>query len=140
LSVEGRAFGEPPARVTLISMRARPLAILLAIIGIAFAAYVEYGTTRAADVERSFGLFVFEAGPWTLLLVLACLSPFARVLAAVAVVLLALDVYAYYTVFVAPQMETSAVIYLYKPIYGVALVAVGVFAGFLISRSNTRKK
>ena len=117
-------------------MRARSLAIVLAIIGIAFAVYVEYGTTRAADVERSFGLFVFEAGPWALLLVLALLSPFVRTLNAIALILLALDVFAYYIVFIASQNETSAVIYLYKPFYGFAVVAVGVLAGVLIARAN----
>jgi hypothetical protein len=117
-------------------MRARSLAVVLALIGIAFAGYVEYGTARAADVERSFALFVFEAGPWVLLLVLAMLSPFGRALAAIAVVLLVLDLYAYCVVFVAPQSETSAVIYLYKPIYGFALVAVAVLAGFLLSRGD----
>jgi hypothetical protein len=117
-------------------MRARTLAIVLALIGIAFAAYVEYGTARAADVERSFGLFVFEAGPWALLLVLALLSPFARTLAAVGAVLLALDVYAYIVVFMVTSTPTSAVIYLYKPFYGFALVAAGVLAGFLMARAN----
>jgi len=117
-------------------MRARPLAIILALVGIAFAAYVEYGTTRAADVDRSFALFVFEAGPWAALLVLALLSPFARMLVATAFVLLALDLYAYYTVFAVTPGETAAVVYLYKPFYGLALVAVGVLAGFLISRAN----
>ena len=63
-------------------MRSRFLALVLALVGIAFAAYVEYGTTRAADVDRSFALFVFEAGPWAALLVLALLSPFARMLTA----------------------------------------------------------
>ena len=120
-------------------MRARSLAIVLALIGIAFAAYVEYGTARAADVDRSFALFVYEAGPWAALLVLALLSPFARMLAATAFVLLALDLYAYYIVFAVPQGETAAVIYLYKPLYGLAMVAVGVLAGFLIARSNAPK-
>jgi hypothetical protein len=117
-------------------MRARSLAILLALIGIAFAAFVEYGTPRAADVERSFALFVFEAGPWALLLVLALLSPYSRTLAAMALALLALDFYAYYAVFVASPAQTAAVIYLYKPIYGLALVAAGVLAGFLVARAN----
>jgi hypothetical protein len=117
-------------------MRARSLAIVLAFIGIAFAAYVEYGTTRAADVDRSFALFVFEAGPWALLLVLALLTPFARMLAILAVIVLALDLYAYYAVFVAAHGETSAVIYLYKPFYGLALVAAGMLAGFIVSRAN----
>jgi hypothetical protein len=120
-------------------MHVRILAILVALLGIAFAAYVEYGTTRAADVERSFGLFVFEAGPWVLLLVLALLTPFSRTLAAMAVALLALDLYAYYAVFVAMRAGTSAVIYLYKPFYGLALVAASVFAGFFVARANAPK-
>jgi hypothetical protein len=134
-----RASGGMPPRDTLVSMRARPLAIVLAIIGIVFAAYVEYGTTRAADIERSFALFVFEAAPWVLLLVLALLSPFARVLASLGVVLLALDLYAYFAVFMGPPSETSAFIYLYKPLYGFALVVVGVLAGFLVSRGGGKK-
>lgn len=117
-------------------MRARTVALVLALAGIAFAAYVEFGTTRAADVERSFGLFVFEAGPWVLLLVLAALTPFAKALAPIAVALMALDVYAYHTVFVAPRGDTSAVVYLYKPFYGLALVAAGVLAGFLVARAG----
>jgi hypothetical protein len=100
-------------------MRARSLAIVLALIGIAFAAFVEYGTVRAADVERSFALFVFEAGPWAVMLVM-----------------LALDVYAYYAVFVLAHGEASAVIYLYKPFYGLALVGAGVLAGFLMARAG----
>lgn len=121
-------------------MRSRSLTLVLAVVGIAFAAYVEYGTTRAADVERSFGLFVFEAGPWALLLVLALLSPYTRTLATMAVVLLALDVYAYYAVFVAPRAQASAVIYLYKPFYGLALVAAGVLAGFLMAQRGARRR
>ena len=117
-------------------MSARSLAIVLAVIGVALAAFVEYGTVRAADVERSFALFVFQAGPWVLLLVLALLSTFARTLATMAVVLLALDLYAYFAVFVATHGETSAVIYLYKPFYGLALVAAGVVAGILVARAN----
>jgi hypothetical protein len=117
-------------------MRARSLAIVLALIGIAYAAFVEYGTVRAADVERSFALFVFEAGPWAVMLVLALLSPWARTLAAMAVIMLALDVYAYYAIFVLAHGEASAVIYLYKPFYGLALVGAGVLAGFLMARAG----
>ena len=71
-------------------MRARTFAIVFAVIGIAFAAFVEYGTARAADVDRSFAYFVCEASPWALLLVLALLSPYSTTLAAVGVILLAL--------------------------------------------------
>lgn len=115
-------------------MRARTFAIVFAVIGIAFAAFVEYGTARAADVDRSFAYFVFEASPWALLLVLALLSPYSTTLAAVGVILLALDLYAYYAVFLSAQGASAAMIYLYKPFYGFALVAVGVLAGFLLSR------
>lgn len=117
-------------------MRARTFAIILAVIGIAFAAFVEYGTTRAADVDRSLAVFVFQAGPWVLLLVLSLLSPYPKTLAAMGVILLALDVYAYFAVFVAAQGEAAAMIYFYKPFYGFALVAVGVLAGFLVSRQR----
>ena len=120
-------------------MRARSLAIVLALIGIAFAAFVEYGTVRAADVERSFPLVVFEAGQWAPLLVLALLTTFARTLATMAIIMLALDLHAYYAVFVATQGETSAVVYLYKPFYGTALVAAGVLAAFLVSRTSASR-
>jgi hypothetical protein len=120
-------------------MRSRTVAIALALLGIAFAAFVEYGTTRAPDIERSFALFVFEAGPWALLLVLAMLSPYACAMATIGVILLALDFYAYYVVFIAPQNDTSAVIYLYKPLQGLALVAMGMLAGFLIARPSVPK-
>jgi hypothetical protein len=121
-------------------MPARALAIVLALLGIAFAAFVEYGTARAADVERSFALFIFEAGPWAVLLVLSLASPYVRILAAVGVVLLALDLYAYYAVFVAAQGELAAVIYLYKPFYGLALIAVSMLAAFLLSRPKLPKE
>ncbi len=117
-------------------MRTRPLALFLALLGIVFAAFVEYGTTRASDVDRSFALFVFEAGPWALLSVLVLLTPFTRTLVVMAFVLLALDLYAYFTVFVVSNTQSSAVIYLYKPFYGLALVAAGVLAGFLVARAN----
>lgn len=120
-------------------MRARTLAVVLAVIGIAFAAFVEYGTARAADIDRSFAYFVFEASPWALLLVLAMLSPYSKMLAAVGVILLALESYAYFAVFLSTQGAAAAMIYLYKPFYGFALVAVGVLAGFLLSRPAAPK-
>ena len=117
-------------------MRPRTVAIVLAVFGIAFAAFVEYGTARAADVDRSFALFVFQAGPWVLLLVLSLLSPYPKTLAAMAVILLALDLYAYFVVFMSAQGASAAMIYYYKPFYGFALVVVGVLAGFLVSRAR----
>jgi hypothetical protein len=115
-------------------MPARTLAVILAAIGVAFAAFVEYGTTRAAGIDRSFALFVFQASPWVLIMVLALLSPFSRALAALGTVLLALDLYAYFSVFVVSGGEVAALIYLYKPFLGFALIAVGMLAAFLLSR------
>jgi hypothetical protein len=118
--------------------RYRSIAVLLAVIGVAFAAYVEYGTPRAADVERSFGWFAFEAGPYVLAGILALLSPFWRALAIAGVLMLVLDAYAYYVVFMLPLTEDAPLIYLRKPFYDVGIVAVAMLAAFLIGRSRER--
>jgi hypothetical protein len=120
--------------------RYRAVALVLALAGIAFAAFVEYGTPRAADVERSFGWFAYEAGPFVLLAVLAILSPFGRTLAIVGAILLALEAFAYYQVFVLAPDEGAALIYLHKPFYGIVVVAVGVLAGFLVGRARAARE
>ncbi len=115
-------------------------AIVIALIGLAAAAYVEYGTPRAAEVERSFGWFAYEAGPWIVVAVLAALSPFARSLIFVALAMLAMEVYAYYVVFRAPDGANAAIIYLFKPFYDLAVLAAGVLAGFLIARTREKPR
>jgi hypothetical protein len=119
--------------------RYRAVALALALAGIAFAAFVEYGTPRAADVERSFGWFAYEAGPFVLLAVLAVLSPFGRALVIAGAILLALEAFAYYQVFVLSPDEGAALIYLHKPFYGIVVVALGVLAGFLVSRARAAR-
>ena len=114
----------------------RAVALILALAGIAFAAFVEYGTPRAADVERSFGWFAYEAGPFVLVAVLAVLSPFGRSLLIVVAILLGLEFFAYYRVFVLAPDEDAALIYLHKPFYGLLVVAVGLLAGFLVRRAR----
>jgi hypothetical protein len=118
----------------------RITAVVLAIIGVALAAYVEFGSPRAANVERSFGWFAYEAGPWVLLGVLALLSPFARALAAVGIVMLAIELFAYARVFVAPDGFENAIIYYYKPFYDMAVIAAGVLAGFLLGSARSRRR
>lgn len=118
----------------------RIAAVVLAIIGVALAAYVEFGSPRAANVERSFGWFAYEAGPWVLLGVLALLSPFARALAAVGIVMLAIELFAYARVFVAPDGFENAIIYYYKPFYDMAVIAAGVLAGFLLGSARSRRR
>lgn len=77
--------------------------VALALAGIGFAAFVEFGTPRAADVERSFGWFAFQASPYVAALVLALLSPFWRALSIAGVLALVLEAYAYWMVFVQPS-------------------------------------
>ncbi len=118
----------------------RIAAIVLALIGVAFAAYIEFLSPRAADVERSFGWFAYEAGPWVVLGVLALLSPFARALLAVGIVMLAIELFAYARVFVAPDGFQNAIIYYYKPFYDMAVIAAGVLAGFLLGRVRPKRR
>lgn len=118
----------------------RIAAIVIAVIGVVMAAYVEFGSPRAADVERSFGWFAYEAGPWVVLGILALLSPFARAMLAVAIVMLAIEVVAYARVFVATDGFENAIIYYYKPFYDMAVIAAGVLAGFLLSRKRARRR
>ena len=118
----------------------RIAAIVIAVIGVVMAAYVEFGSPRAADVERSFGWFAYEAGPWVVLGILALLSPFVRAMLAVAIVMLAIEVVAYARVFVATDGFENAIIYYYKPFYDMAVIATGVLAGFLLSRKRARRR
>ena len=97
--------------------------------------FVEYGTVRAADAERSFSLFAYQAAPWIVLAILGLLSTFAGALVYAGVAMLALELYAYYAVFMAGGDKT-AYIYLYKPLLGVGILAVGALAGFLVARSR----
>ena len=117
----------------------RIAAVLLALVGAAFAAYVEFGTPRAADVQRSFGWFAFEAGPYLLAAVLALMSPFVRALAVAGAAMLLLEAYAYYIVFVLPLVEDAPLIYLRKPFYGIGIVAMCMLAGFLLSRAKAAR-
>jgi hypothetical protein len=117
-------------------MNYRAIAVVIALLGMLAAAYVEFGTTRAADVERSFAWFAFEAAPFVLLAVLALASPYVRTLGVVGLAMLALEAYAYYVVFVLPPIDDAALIYLRKPFYGLGILAVGMLAGFMISRSR----
>ncbi len=118
----------------------RATAIVIALIGVAAAAFVEYGTPRAADVERSFGWFAYEVGPWIVVGILAVLSPFSRSLVFVGLAMLALELYAYYVVFRAPEGANAAIIYLFKPFYDLAMLAAGLLAGFLIARARGKPR
>ena len=114
----------------------RIIAIVIALLGVMFAAYVEFGTPRRGDVVRSFGLFAYEASPFIVAGVLAVLSPFGRVLCVVGLAMLALEAYAYYVVFVLPLAADAALIYLRKPLFDLGIIATGMLAAFLIARAR----
>jgi hypothetical protein len=114
----------------------RVVAVVIALLGVAFAAYVEYGTPRPADVERSFGWFAFEAGPFVVAGVVALLSPYGRALCFVGLAMLAIEVYAYCVVFLFSPVDDAAIIYLRKPFIDLAIIATGMLAGFLIARAR----
>jgi hypothetical protein len=114
----------------------RATVVVVVLIGLALTGFVEYGTVRAADAERSFGLFAYQAAPWIVLGILGMLSPFAGMLVYAGFVMLALEAYAYYAVFIAAGDGSAAYIYLYKPMVGIGIVAVGALAGFLVARAR----
>jgi hypothetical protein len=113
----------------------RATVVVIALIGVALTAFVEYGTIRAADAERSFGLFAYQAAPWVVLAILGVLSPFAGALVYAGIAMLALELVAYYAVFMAGGTN-AAYIYLYKPLLDVGIIAVGALAGFLVARGR----
>jgi hypothetical protein len=114
----------------------RAVAVVIALLGVAFTAYIEYGTPRAAGFEPSFGLFAYQAAPFVVAGVIAVLSPFSRSLSVVGLAMLALEAYAYYVVFILPPTEDAAFIYLKKPFIDLAIIATGMLAGFLIARAR----
>ncbi len=117
----------------------RVLAVALALAGIGFAAFVEFGTPRAADVERSLGWFAFQASPYVAALVLALLSPFWRALSIAGVLALVLEAYAYWTVFAQPLTDEAPLIYLRKPFFHLAIIALLLFGAFLLGRRHPRR-
>ena len=118
----------------------RTVAVVLSLLGVALAAYVEYGTPRAADVERSLAWFAYEAGPFVLALVLALFTPFSRALAIAGALMIAVEGYAYYTVFVIPLTEAAPLVYLRKPFYDIGIIAIAMLAGFLFTRGRERRR
>ena len=81
-------------------------------------------------------MFAYEAGPFIVAGVLALLSPFGRALCVVGLAMLALEAYAYYVVFVLPLADDTALIYLRKPFFDLAIIATGMLAAFLVTRAS----
>ncbi len=113
--------------------------MVIAISGIAACAFIEYGTPRAADVDRSAGWFAFEAAPWLILLLLALFSTYSRALALGAVLMLALEIYAWWIVFMLPDGANAAMIYLWKPLLGVAIAGLAMLGALIMARAADRR-
>ena len=110
--------------------RSRVLALVVAAIGLAIAAYVEFAMTSAAAPDR-FGWFIYEAGAWLLLLVVGPFLPVGRTVLVGALFALGLEAFAFYRVFVMSPDSDAAAIYLWKPLVQLALIAAAWLAGYL---------
>jgi hypothetical protein len=112
--------------------RLRVVAIVIAAIGLAVTAYVEFAMTSAAAQDR-FGWFIYEAGGWLLLLFVGPFLPVGRTVLVGALFALGLEAFAFYRVFVmSPDaVGDAAAIYLWKPLAQLALIAAAWLAGYL---------
>lgn len=110
--------------------RSRLGAIVIAAIGLALSAYVEFGLTSAAAQDR-FGWFVYEAGAWLLLLCVGPFLPVGRTVLVGALFALGLEAFAFYRGFVQSPPGDAAAIYLWEPLAQLALIAAAWLAGYL---------
>ena len=118
---------QPRAKGDAIS---RMLALLVAAIGLAISAYVEFAMTSAAAQDR-FGWFIYEAGAWLLMLFVGPFLPVGRTVLVGAMFALALEAFAFYRVFLLAPAGDEAAIYLWKPLAQLAMIAAAWLAGYL---------
>lgn len=117
--------------------RTRAFALAIAVAGLALTAYVELGMT-ASNAPDPLGWFLYAALPW---LALLGIGPFLPVSAAVlvgALLALALEAVAYWLVFATDGGAANAVVYLWKPLVQLALIAASWFAGYLVYLRSLR--
>lgn len=116
--------------VANVDSRSRVLAMVIAAIGLATSAYVEFAMTSAVAPDR-FGWFIYEAGAWLLLLLVGPFLPVGRTVLASALFALGLEAFAVHRVFVMSPDSDAAAIYLWKPLAQLALIAAAWLAGYL---------
>jgi hypothetical protein len=119
--------------------RARVLAVLIAIVGLALCAYVELALTSADAADR-FGWFVYEAAAWILLLGIGPFLPISAAVLVGAVLALGFEAVAFWRVFVLAGGEAEAAVYLCKPLVQLALIAAAWFAGYLLYLRAVRSR
>jgi hypothetical protein len=115
---------------TLPQPRVRALALIIAAIGLAIVAYVEFAMTAAAAPDR-FGWFVYEAVAWLLLLFIGMFLPVGMAVIVGALAALGLEGFAFWRAFVAGADADAAAVYLWKPLAQVAMLAAACLAGYL---------
>jgi hypothetical protein len=121
----------------VMDTRSRALALVIAAVGLALIAYVEFALTRGSG-DR-FGWFVYEASAWLALLCLGPFVPLGTTVLVGAAVALGLEGFAYYQVFVLEDAE-AARIYLWKPLAQLALIAGAWLGGYLIFLRTQRER
>ena len=118
---------EPSA---LLTRRTRAFALLIAVVGLALVAYVEFALT-AAEATDQFGWFVYEAVAWLVLLAIGPFFPVGMAVLVAALAALALEAFAFWHAFVTGAGSEAAAVYLWKPLAQVALIAAAWLAGYL---------
>lgn len=113
------------------SRRIRIVALLIALIGLALNVYVEYALTKTEAPDR-FGWFIYESVAWLALLGVGPLLPASISVFVAAALALAVEVVAYWLVFVEPNSVEHAAIYFWKPLLQLAAIAATWLAGYLV--------
>ncbi|HVE50997.1 MAG TPA: hypothetical protein VNG69_15445 [Casimicrobiaceae bacterium] len=116
--------------------RSRLIALVLAALGLALIAYVEFALTNSG-ADR-FGWFIYESAAWLALLFIGPFLPVGTTVLVAALVALGLEVFAYHRVFVLANAD-DATIYLWKPLVQLALIAGAWLGGYLMYLRSVRE-
>jgi hypothetical protein len=110
--------------------RSRVLAWVLCVAGIALSAFV--GFVEGEGTSDWLFPLAFIIGPWLVLAAFCLWWRRSRGLATAGLLLLASEIYIYYSVIIAPQSSTDALVYMVKPFLQVLLLLpVGLLVGWV---------
>lgn len=115
-------------------MSSRHLALALCLAGTAFAVFVAFFKQQAPSSGWWFPM-AFVIGPWLVLDAFFAWWKSARGIAAAGALLLALEVYIFYGVFIDPESSTDALAYVAKPALQVfVLLPLGLLIGWVMDK------
>lgn len=113
-------------------MSSRRLALALCLAGTIFAVFVAFFKQQAPTSSGWWFPVVFVVGPWLALDVLFAWWKSSRGIVAAGVLLLALELYIFYGVFIDPRSSTDALAYVSKPaIQLFVLLPLGLLMGWI---------